>query len=142
MKLLLVSTVFVFFLLTGCKKKDTPVNFLTTNTWKWSLTDQNPSTNPTGGTLMLHAVQQCELDDTFNFGTNGDLTINRGANKCDPNEAATDVVAYTIDRVNHVLTIDGTTFTLAEESPTQIKYYAALPGNSAGNYMVFLLEKI
>lgn len=137
----LIAALFIL-ILAGCnKKKDTPADPLTTNTWMWSTIDLNPSTNPTGGNILVKSVSACMSDDTMTFGTNDFITQNNGTSHCDPNESATETIPYSIDEVNHVLVVDGFTYTLAEKSSNQIKFYSNLPENSGYKYLVFLLKK-
>jgi hypothetical protein len=124
----------------SCKKSvENPIDILTSKTWKKGIIDKNPSTNPSG-TVLYSAVRDCENDDTFQFGSDGNLIVNRGADKCDPNELVTVSEPYTLNRKENELIIKGVRFTLAEESSTQIKYYAQ-PGPGSGyQYVIFLLQ--
>lgn len=130
----------IILTLSSCKKNsENSLNTLTTKTWKRALNDKNTSTNPKGTTLY-NAVQNCEKDDTSKFGSDGNLILNRGTDKCDPNETQTVTQIYTIDRATKELIINGNKFTLAEESSDQTKYYAVIPQASGFAYLVYLLE--
>lgn len=130
----------IIFTLSGCKKKsgDT-ADILNSKIWKKALTDKNPSTNPPGK-ILYNSVQNCEKDDTFKFESNGNLKVNRNANKCDQNELSEEIQTYTINRASKELVINGTKFTLAEESYDQLKYYAPLSSETGYSYIVNLLE--
>jgi hypothetical protein len=103
------------------------------------MTDKNPSTNPSGR-ILYYAVQNCEKDDTFKFDLNKELKINLGSTKCETNEPATKTVSYSYNESNKQLVIDGYGYTVAEESKSQIKYYAPLASSLGYDYIVFLLE--
>lgn len=125
---------------TGCKKKDHK-NILTSKTWKRGMTDKNPATNPDGN-VLYYAVQDCDKDDTFKFGTNGQLMLNRGEDKCDPDEVETEVLSYTIDRSAKKITIDGMKYDLLEESNNQIKLALFIPYSTGyqNRTFIFLLQ--
>ena len=126
--------------LLGCKKDtDSPTDILLSKTWKRNLTDKNPATNPPGR-VLYYPVQNCEKDDTFRFDSEGKLTLNRGANKCSQGEQQTEIQTYSLDRNTKLFLLEGSRFTLAEESTGQLKYYTQLPPNSGYDYLVFLLE--
>lgn len=124
----------------NCKKdSESSSNVLTLKTWQRGLNDKNPSTNP-AGTVLYYPVQNCEKDDTFKFGTDGNLILNRNAAKCDQSESQIETKAYTLNRTTKEFVIDGTKFTLAEESNSQIKYYAPIPTPTGFQYLVYLLQ--
>lgn len=139
-KLYLIVVLFSLTLL-HCKKDDktSPTSILTSKVWHRGFTDLNPATNPPGNAIY-HAVKDCERDDTFTFGVDGKLTLDRGDDACDPGEAQVERELYTIDRPAKELVIAGTTYTLAEESSEQIKYYANIPSGTGFESLVFLLQ--
>ncbi len=128
-------------LFSSCKKESDngPEEILTSKSWTRTIIDKNTATNPSGR-VMYNAVLDCELDDTYRFSSNNILTIEQGIDKCDSNEPASRSVSYAYDRESKTLSIDGTSYTLAEKSANQIKYYAPLPAVSGYDFMVFLLE--
>lgn len=103
------------------------------------MVDKNPSTNPSGR-VLYYAVQNCEKDDTFIFGSNKELIVNQGTNKCVNEEPATTTLLYTYNESSKELIIDGIKYTIAEESKDQIKYYTYIPSATGNDYLVFLLE--
>jgi hypothetical protein len=126
--------------LTNCKKdKSTSTEILVSKTWKKALNDKNTATNPTG-TVIYSSVQNCELDDTFNFGTDGKLLVNNGSVKCEQNETQNTTQTYSLKRTTKEFTINGTKYVLAEESSSQIKYYTAIPSGTGFQYLIFLLQ--
>lgn len=135
--------IFALLLLTfsNCNKEDvSSTNILISKTWKIGIVDINPSTNP-DGELSYNIVHDCEKDDTYKFGIDGNLIINRYAVKCDQNELQTETLSYTIDRTTNKLVIDGINYTLVEETNNQIKYYATIPsGVSYSISLMFLLQ--
>jgi hypothetical protein len=123
------------------KEEENSTEILLSKTWKRGVVDKNPSTNPTGYEIGYAIVSDCDKDDTFKFDSDGNLIINRNANKCDQNELQTENVTYYLDRTTKEFTIDGIKYTLAEESKSQIKYYILVPsGVSFGKYAIFLLQ--
>ena len=137
---LLTIIVLTFFSFLSCKKDgENSSNILTSKTWKKSLNDKNPSTNP-AGTILYYAVKNCEQDDIFKFGLDGNLILNRSTDKCDQTELQTETQTYTINRTTKELIINGTKFTLAEESGSQIKYYASIPAVTGFQYLIYLLQ--
>ena len=141
MKTSLLSLLLImFFTLTNCKKEtSSSAEILTTKIWKRSLTDMNPSSNPSGS-VIYYAVQNCEKDDVFKFNTDGNLEINKNSDKCDPNETQNTTQNYSLNRTTKEFIINGIKYTLAEESNTQIKYYATVPLNSSFQNLIFLLQ--
>ncbi len=128
------------FLFSNCKKeKSNPINIIESKAWKRALVDKNPSTNPVGS-ILYHPIQNCEKDDTFKFNDDGNLIVDKNADKCEPNEVQIETQKYTINRTTKELIINGTKYTLAEESDLQIKYYGTLPSGTGYNYVVFLLQ--
>lgn len=122
------------------KNNNVPEDILSSKVWNRAIIDLNSSTNPSGE-VSYYLVSDCELDDSFNFKSDGTLVINRNENKCDPNEIQYDTLSYSIDRTNKELVIDGFTYTLLEESLNQIKYSALVPyGTSFGKTQIFLLQ--
>lgn len=135
-----VLAISIILALSSCKKNsNNPSEILTEKTWKRGLTDKNPSTNPEGR-VFYYGVKGCEKDDTYKFGSDGKLVLNRGSEKCEPSETQNETQSYTIDRTKKEIVINGTKFTLAEESNEQIKYCAALPYNTGYDYLIFLLQ--
>jgi hypothetical protein len=141
MKINLLSILlFAFFTLTNCKKENTSSSeILTAKTWKRALNDLNTSSNPSGS-VIYYAVQNCEKDDTFKFGVDSKLEINKNSDKCDQNENQNSTQTYTLNRTTKEFIINGTKFTLAEESNNQIKYYEIVPSNTGFEYIIFLLQ--
>lgn len=125
----------------SCKKESesSPSNALTSKFWKRALNDNNPLTNPSGAAIY-YSVQNCEKDDSFRFGLDGNVALNRNIEKCDPNELQSETLTYTLNRTTKELDINGTKFTLAEESTSQIKYYATIPSNTGFQNLIFLLQ--
>lgn len=136
----LIVILFVSITFSNCRKdKQDPPQTLTSKIWKRGLTDINPSTNP-HGKVIYYAVKNCEKDDTFKFGTNGKLILNRNEDKCDPDKSQIASKSYVIDRAAKKLVINGTEYTLAEVSKNQIKYYSAIPAGTGYEYLIFLLQ--
>lgn len=135
-----VLFILIAIFLTNCKK-DNPgsSDILISKTWKRALNDKNPSTNPSGP-IIYYAVQNCEKDDTFKFNSDGTLALDRSANKCDLGENQNVTQSYTVNRTNKELVIEGTKYTLAEETDSQIKYYTVIPSATGVQYLIYLLQ--
>jgi hypothetical protein len=125
----------------NCKKDDEgSANTITSKIWKRGIVDLNPSTNPSGE-FLYDPVRACDKDDSFKFGTDGNLVINRNTVKCDEAELQNDTLAYTINRTTKELIIDSVKYTLVEESSKQIKYYVRAPSSANFNrYIIILLQ--
>ncbi len=134
--------IFAFYLIafSNCNKEEYLSDILTSKTWKRGSVDLNTSTNPLGE-HQYYPIWNCDIDDRYTFRKDGNLVIERGTNKCDPNEIQTETLLYSIDRETNKLIIDSTTYILAEESENQIKYYIPVPhGTNLTNYVIFLLQ--
>jgi hypothetical protein len=138
-KLLLTAVLFTIAFSNCSKEKEKKTNTLTSKTWKRAWTDMNPTTNPQEP-FLYYAVQNCEKDDTFTFNGDGSLIIDRNDVRCDQNELRVENQSYSINRQTKELVIGGTTYTLAEESNKQIKYYTVIPTPSGFQYLIFLLQ--
>lgn len=139
-KFLLIIILVIGFL-TNCKKDNSSSSdIITSKVWKKSLSDKNPSTNPPGSNQILYNGSECEKDDSYTFGNDGRLTINRSPIKCNHNEIQTEVQEYSVNRASKELMINSVKFTLAEESKNQLKYYATIPQATGFAYLIFLLE--
>ena len=140
MKNVLSLIVLLFVAFISCKKDDEKASVtLTSRTWKRASVDRNTSTNPAIN-VLYYASQDFEKDDTFKFGTDGKLTINRGALKSSVDQQQIEVQNYTFVSATQQLTINGEKFTLAEQSKTQLKYYATLPNATGNQYLIFIFE--
>ena len=137
--LLIATLLFTIAFLSCSKDKDDQINTLTSKTWKRGKTDLNPTTNPQGP-ILYYAVLNCEADDTFKFNGDGSLTINRNNDKCNQDELQNENQSYSLNRPGKELIVNGTTYTLAEESNNQIKYYAVIPTTSGFQSLIFLLQ--
>lgn len=128
---------FIIFLLSSCTKEDenAPKNILMAKVWKRGMVDKNPSND-----IQYYPVRNCEKDDTYKFGSNNNLLNEQGTNKCYINEPAIKTVSYSYNQKDKELIIEGVKYTLAEESKTQIKYYAPVLFHHGYGYVVFLLE--
>lgn len=145
MKKLILSLLIAAACLNSCKDEEViPVgedklNLLITKSWKPSLTDKNSKTNPPGSSLY-HPTLSCELDDRYQFDAKDKLTIVKGPDQCNGNEANPETTEYSISADAKQLTINGQVYMIAEISATQLKYYAVLsPFSPAGN-LIYLFE--
>lgn len=142
---------FLFLILIICCfnscRKDEPsdpnqekMNLLTSKVWKRSLKDDNPASNPSG-TFTYYPAQQCELDDSYNFGSNNQLTVLSGELKCDPNDSITSTTDFSIDLEAETIIIRGGIFNLEELTETQLKYSAPIPyGSNSTSNIVFIFK--
>lgn len=139
-KILSFLVLFTFVFLSCKKNEDNASVSLTSKTWKRTLVDKNTATNPSGS-VMYYARQDCEKDDTFKFGEDAKLIINKGSSKCDASEAQTVTENYSFNATTKELVINGDKFTLAEISKTQLKYYTPLPPVSGNaQYLLYIFE--
>lgn len=136
--ILLLSLCVLLF--SNCDKDNTEhENILLTKTWKRGLIDKNPKSNPLEK-IIYYPVRECEKDDTFKFNSNNTLTINKGLDKCNPTESSSETIKYSYDNLKNELIMDGTKYTVTEESNGQIKYFAPLSPATGFAYFVYILE--
>lgn len=127
----------------SCKKDEKAstntdqLTLLTSKSWKPSLTDKNSSTNPAGKNIY-HATMDCEKDDRYLFSKSNKLTISKGAQQCNSNEEDSALTNYSVDFNAKKISVQGTNYTLAEVSATQLKYYAVTPSVSGYENIIFL----
>jgi hypothetical protein len=141
MKRQIIPFLILFVLIfSNCDKNNVKnENILLTKTWKRSLIDKNPNSNPSGK-ILYYAVLDCEKDDTFKFNSDSTLTIEKGLNKCDSTELSSVIVKYSYNNLKNELIIDGIKYTVTEESNGQIKYFLPLPITTGYNYVAYILE--
>ena len=63
----------------------------------------------------------CALDDTWSFGTNGTVTLDEGATKCDPADPQTDTFPWSFSDNETKINLDGDLMDIAELSGTTMK---------------------
>jgi hypothetical protein len=129
--------------LSACKKAKTDTttaDLLTAKTWKYATVDNNVASNPKSGTLLYAPIAACLADNVYTFGSDGKLIINNGSNHCDAGEGAVTSYSYSIDKTNNTIIINGTLFTIAEITETQLKYYAVVPGTSGVQNLVYIFQ--
>lgn len=135
---LLIISILPLFI--HCDKEDGKgTDILLNKTWKVGFMDKNPQSNPQGK-ILYHAWQECEKDDVYTFYTDKEqLVIENGDNKCLSSEPSEETLSFSIDKDKKVLTIGNETFTIADFSESQIKYYAPIPV-ATDYYIVYLLQ--
>lgn len=110
--------------LASCKKEDpviekTTKEYLTAHNWKMTAQVIDPGINLGGTTItdMFVYLPDCTKDDVTKFESNGSITDDEGATKCDPTDPQT-----TTDG-NWVLSSDNKTVTISypNEDPTSIE---------------------
>ncbi|TKB96203.1 hypothetical protein [Pedobacter cryophilus] len=139
-KFKLVGLILILFTtISSCKEDNAASVSINHKVWAPALIDKNSSSNPSGQ-ILYYAVLDCEKDDSYRFGTDGKLTINRGTNKCNNAELSTEVVNYTYNLSNKELIIKGVKYTVADESAVQLKYYTAIPNATGFQSLIFLFE--
>ena len=131
--LILLTTV------SSCKEDNAASVSITSKVWAPALTDKNSSSNPIGQ-ILYYAVLDCEKDDTYNFGLDGKLTINRGTNKCNNAEFSTEIINYSYNSSTKELIIKGVKYTVADESGVQLKYYTTIPSAVGFQYLIYLFD--
>lgn len=106
-------TIALLIVLSSCKKDDaakTPKDFLTAGYWKVTGMEFNPGIDIGGGVVITDVfdliVPACVKDDLLKFNTNGTLTEDEGATKCDPDDP------QTITDGTWTLSDDGKTLTI------------------------------
>ena len=136
---LVYFVIVLLFVFSACKEENEVSINITSKAWNLALTDKNSSSNPSGQ-IFYYAVLDCEKDDSYSFGTDGKLTINRGTIKCNNAELSTEIVNYTYSSTTKELIIKGVKYIVVDESAVQLKYYTVIPSNAGQSNLVYLFE--
>lgn len=139
---------FGLILFAACKKTESannsPVALLTAKPWKYAKTDRTPEKNPAGS--IVYPVQDCDVDDVFQYSTAGKVTLDRGTVQCDTDEDKTESIDYKLSNDGTKITVEGETYDVIELSATQLKYYAPVrvivdgATNETGVFIVVVFE--
>lgn len=151
MKPALVFVACILLALSSCKKQNNDaidtstasVNaalLVTTQPWIIAETDNNPATNPKGGSVTYAPISSCYMDDAYTFKSDGTVFVDNGNVHCAGTETATTTYNYSIDKTNNTVTIDNNTFRLAEISATQFKYYSVVSTSSGNQFIVYIFQ--
>ena len=126
-------------LLVNCTKDEKVETnaFLLIKTWKRATSDKNVGSNPTGR-ILYQTIAPCDADDLYNFKSDGILEIDKGIEKCEVSEPKIEKGTY--HTAAKTITIKGVTYTLAEASEKQVKYYVAISANTGYDNVVILLQ--
>ena len=95
---------------TACKKDDEKsASDRLTGTSCWQQV-KSETQDPTTGTWTDDGVDACDRDDCTNFNSDGTLTFDEGATKCDPADPQTTTGSWVLSNDGNTLTItDNTT---------------------------------
>ncbi len=110
-------------LLSSCKKDEAAAdNTALITTGKWKLTAET-----TAGVNTFSSYDACEKDNTQAFATDGKMTIDEGATKCDPTDPQTTVITWAFsgtEKKKIILTESGVaiTFDIVELTATTLKW--------------------
>ncbi|TNE62575.1 MAG: hypothetical protein EP344_04960 [Bacteroidetes bacterium] len=110
---------------TACKKdEESNADKLTAATcWQQTYSE---TLDPITNTWEADVIDACDRDDCINFKSDGTLTVDEGATKCDPADPQTSTGTWTISTDGNTLTIteDGgagsAVFTIIELSSTKM----------------------
>lgn len=125
-----ISAAFIL-LLTNCTKKDetttntrTKTELLTTGKWYVSAMTSTAPINYLGnGTLvtdLFSVTPNCLKDNSFLFLTNGTLTFNEEATKCNTSDPQTNNVQWQFFNGEQDIIIDGEDYVLQEINETRL----------------------
>jgi hypothetical protein len=95
----------------ACKKDEKSKTEILTSTTCWSPTKQE-TLDPTTGNWVEDAIENCTKDDCTTFKSDGTLTFDEGATKCDPTDPQTSSGSWSLsaDEKSLILTESGTSF--------------------------------
>ncbi|MES2826670.1 MAG: hypothetical protein V4687_00880 [Bacteroidota bacterium] len=127
-------------LLPGCKKDTSttsdPLTLLTSRSWKRTIKDANPSTNPTTA-YTYDPTASCVLDDIFIYTKDGKYNFQGGPEKCDPSDQLQYSTTYTVNFQTNTITQFGFDLKILELTETHMKIAEILPP-AAGGYRIYL----
>lgn len=128
-----------FFLFFACKKekKATPLEILTSKTWKYSTTNKNASNYPD---LPFNLVAECQKDDVFEFKKDGTFIIHNKENRCTVDETEIKKVAYSYHEQTKELILNGLKCTVVELTKSQIIYKAPISYGTGYVGVMMILE--
>jgi Lipocalin-like domain len=108
----------------GCKKEEVVATIDTKailTSGKWKLTAQT-----TDGKDSYSSIDACDKDNTETYSTDGKVTVDQGAVKCDATDPQVQVYTYALSADNKIINIKGgpfdLNFTILEINATTIKY--------------------
>lgn len=96
---------------TACKKDEKTKTELLTSTTCWS-PSKSETLDPSTGNWVEDAIDNCSKDDCTTFKSDGTLTFDEGATKCDPTDPQTSSGNWSLsaDEKSLILTEAGITF--------------------------------
>lgn len=125
------------FVFSGCGK-DKDVDPLVRGSWRISLFDFDPSSNPPGN-VIYYPWQECQHDYRITFRENGELLVEAEGAECEDNTAEVFRPGkYVYRREGDLLVADGREFKIAELSGGKLKLYAEVPSATGFQGLVFL----
>lgn len=136
----LISLVAIF--VSSCSKDDdnpadnpkTATEYLTAGNWKMTALTVNPGINFGGGTITNFYAQMpaCTTDDLTKFNSDGTITDDEGATKCDPGDPqSTTEGTWVLSEDNSTLTMD-----YPEEDPTVLTIVELNGSSLKGTYTI------
>lgn len=153
MKTYLPLFAFVLLLLSACSKNDdssanttTPQpskkELLTANSWKYKSWTVTPGLQDSLGNTFTDYyayLPQCEKDDIITFATNGGVTIDEGASKCDANDPQEQIGTWSFLNNETKLNMNGYTYSIATLTSTELVLtFTDLQGSTTVNHTVTL----
>lgn len=108
--------------------------YLTSGTWNVTAMSINPGINFGSGTItdFYAFMDACEKDDLITFNSNGTITDDEGATKCDPSDPQTsNDGTWTFDAATSKLTIS-----YPNEDPITLTISSINDSNMNGSYTV------
>lgn len=135
--LLAFMSLVVIFISSCSKDEDSPADnlktateYLTAGNWKMTALTVNPSTG--GISDIFGQMPVCNTDDLTKFYSNGTITDDEGATKCDPDDPQiTNDGTWVLSEDNTILTMD-----YPDENPTELTIVELNRSTFKGTYII------
>ena len=113
MKQVLLACICILAISAGCKKGDSKsrTELLAQASWKYA--DAGLDANRDGtidSPVPPGFLQDCDLDNTITFNTNGTGVVDEGASKCDPSNPQSEPFSWTFKNNEQVITFSNISF--------------------------------
>lgn len=150
MKTYLPLFAFALLLLSACSKSDDSSTnntqqvpkkeLLTASSWKYKSWTVNPGLQDSLGNTFTDYyayLPQCEKDDIITFATNGSVTIDEGASKCDANDPQEQVNTWAFTNNESKLNMGGFAYNITTLTSTEmVLTFSDLQGSTTVNHTI------
>jgi Lipocalin-like domain/Prokaryotic membrane lipoprotein lipid attachment site len=111
-------------LLAACSKKDqgpTRTELLTSGSWNLTASELDDDGNGTYEIDLYASFDACFKDNFVTFQSNGQMVLDEGLTKCDPNDPQTENSTWQLSADGSKLTVDGDTYDILELSNSTLR---------------------